>query len=54
LLAGGVLMATLVFGTCLQQNWGSAGNQMVYTVLFALLLFGLDYNDLSLDEMVES
>lgn len=49
LVVGGLLMGVLVLGMSLLQNWGTVADQMLYTLLFALLLFGLEYNRLSLD-----
>ena len=51
LVAGGVLMGVLVFGMSLLQNWGTVADQMLYTLLFALLLFALKNNRLSLDRL---
>jgi len=49
LLAGGLLMWTLLFGVCLVQNWGAAGVQMVYLAFFAGLLATLRHDKWSLD-----
>jgi len=49
LVLSGGLMATLVVGMSLLKNWGTVGSQMTYVVIFALLLFALDYNEISLD-----
>lgn len=49
LVLSGFLMGTLVFGMCLLQNWGTVADQMIYTAVFAALLFGLEYNRFSLD-----
>lgn len=51
LVAGGLLMGVLVFGMGLLQNWGTVADQMLYTLLFALLLFELEYNRLALDRL---
>ena len=49
LLAGGLLMWTLLFGVCLVQNWSAAGVQMVYLAFFAALLATLRHDKWSLD-----
>ncbi|MBK1831833.1 DoxX family protein [Verrucomicrobiaceae bacterium R5-34] len=50
LVAASLLMISLIFGTCLLENWGNAGSQMVYLAyLAALLAFRDRYNQLSLD-----
>jgi thiosulfate dehydrogenase [quinone] large subunit len=50
LAAGGLLMSALVFGTALRSDWTTLGIQMVYAVVYFLLLafrvddrFGLDH-----------
>ncbi len=44
LVAGSVLMIVLLFGTCLIQDWGAAGDQLIYLAYYAALLAlcGLD------------
>ena len=39
LVAGQVVMAALVFGTALRQEWGTLGTQMIYVSIYAALLF---------------
>lgn len=34
-----VLMIALVFGKTLQQDWGTAGTQMVYSLILFVLVF---------------
>lgn len=38
LIAGHLLMFTLLFGACSVQDWGAAGTQMVYLAFFSVLL----------------
>lgn len=38
LIAGHLLMFTLLFGACSVQDWGAAGMQMVYLAFFSVLL----------------
>lgn len=49
LAAGGLLMWILLFGSCLIQNWGAAGSQMLYLAFFAVLLATLRYDRYSVD-----
>lgn len=49
LIAGGFLMTLLLFGTTLKSDWATAGTQMIYVIVFYLLLaharddaFGVD------------
>lgn len=49
LVAGMLLMILLLFGTCLLQNWGTAGTQMIYLGFYAVLLATAGYDGYSLD-----
>jgi len=50
LVAGGVLMAALVFGTALRQEWGTLGTQMLYALIYFVLLYAREYDYYSLDQ----
>ena len=39
LIIGFLLMATLVFGMCLLQEWGVVGSQMIYVICLFLILY---------------
>jgi thiosulfate dehydrogenase (quinone) large subunit len=43
LIAGGGLMLVLIFGTSLRQDWPTAGLQLVYSLVYAILLGTLDF-----------
>lgn len=49
LLLGVAVMLSLLFGTGLQQNWGTIATQMHYVLWFALLLVFLPYDRWALD-----
>jgi thiosulfate dehydrogenase (quinone) large subunit len=49
LAAGCLLMAALIFGTCLIQNWSVAGDQLIYLAFFAGLLATRRHDAWSLD-----
>lgn len=49
LVAGSLLMITLLFGTCLIQNFSVAGDQLIYLAFFTLLLATRKYGALCLD-----
>jgi thiosulfate dehydrogenase (quinone) large subunit len=52
-LAGGaLLMAALVFGTALRSDWATLGIQMVYAVVYFLLLMFRAHDRLSLDRIL--
>lgn len=39
LVAGSLLMPALMLGVTLRQDWATAGTQLIYCLLFSLLLF---------------
>jgi thiosulfate dehydrogenase [quinone] large subunit len=49
LVAGTVLMLVLEFGTCLRQDWNTAGTQLLYIGLYAALLATLHCDRYSAD-----
>ncbi len=52
LVAGALLMAALTFGTCLLQDWNVAGLQLIYAVVYFILIAGARYNALSVDSLL--
>lgn len=49
LVAGGLLVAALVFGTALRSDWETLSIQMLYAVIYYLLLAGRAYDYFALD-----
>ena len=49
LIAASLLMMVLTFGSALVQNWTAAGTQLMYALIFSVLLFMRRYNSWSLD-----
>jgi thiosulfate dehydrogenase [quinone] large subunit len=49
LIAGSLLMLTLQIGACLAQNWEVAGGQLIYVLLFFILLTYCERNRWSID-----
>lgn len=49
LIAGAAFMMALTVGVTSNQQWDIAGQQLVYSVVFFLLLYLVEYNELSLD-----
>lgn len=49
LVAGQLVMAALVFGTALRQDWGTLGTQMIYVALYSALLVGRRHNGFAVD-----
>ena len=51
LVAGGLLILVLTFGSSLHQDWGIAGLQLIYATVYSLLIAFRKYNLLSLDRL---
>jgi len=51
LLLGLMLMAVLVFGTALRSEWNTIGLQLLYAVIYYLLLCRIDDNCYALDRL---
>src|ERR1700730_11355282 len=52
LVAGSLLILTLTFGATLNQDWESAGLQLIYETVYASLRAFRQYNTLSIDELL--
>ena len=52
LLLGGLLIAVLTFGSTLTQQWEIAGTQLIYALVFALLLVWRRYDLFSVDGLL--
>ena len=53
LVGGALLMTALVFGTALRSDWATLGIQMVYAVIYFLLLTFRAHDRFSLDRLLE-
>jgi thiosulfate dehydrogenase [quinone] large subunit len=51
LAAGTFLMVLLEFGTCLRQEWNTAGLQLTYLGFYAVLIATVRYDAFSLDRL---
>jgi thiosulfate dehydrogenase [quinone] large subunit len=49
LIGASLLMMVLTFGSSLVQDWSAAGTQLMYALIFSVLLFLRRYNSWSLD-----
>jgi thiosulfate dehydrogenase [quinone] large subunit len=49
LIAASLLMLVLTFGSGLAQNWSAAETQLMYALVFSILLFLRRYNSWSVD-----
>ncbi len=52
LVGGALFMMALTMGVTSNQQWEIAGQQLVYSVVFFLLLFLIEHNGLSADRML--
>jgi thiosulfate dehydrogenase (quinone) large subunit len=52
LIAGSLLILTLQIGICLAQNWDVAGAQLIYVLLYFILLTYCERNRWSLDRYI--
>jgi thiosulfate dehydrogenase [quinone] large subunit len=52
LIAGALVLAMLVIGTNLAQDWNVAGLQLIYAFLYYYLLVHRDQNTVSIDGMM--
>ena len=52
LLVGSAVMAALVFGTALRSDWNIVAIQLLYAVIYAVLLAAREYNAYSLDALM--
>jgi len=51
LVAGGLLIAALVFGTALRSDWEALSIQMLYAIIYYLLLAARTYDYFALDTL---
>ena len=49
LISGSVLMLVLTFGSTLRQDWPTVGIQLMYSLVYSLLLAGIRFNSYSID-----
>ena len=54
LVAGSLLILTLTFGATLNQDWESAGLQLIYAIVYASLLGFRHHNAFSVDGLLQS
>ncbi len=52
LIAGGILMIALIFGTTLIEDWAAIPGQLLHAAFFALLLQYLASNRFSIDRLI--
>jgi thiosulfate dehydrogenase [quinone] large subunit len=53
LVLGGLMIATLVFGTAMRSDWNTVGVQMIYAITYYFLLVHRSSDRFSLDKLLE-
>lgn len=48
-IAGALLIAILILGSCLAEHWEWAGGQMVYALFFYFIISNVEHNAYALD-----
>ncbi|NEP90872.1 MAG: DoxX family protein [Okeania sp. SIO2C2] len=54
IIAGFLLMMPLMFGVCLLQQWDIASSQLIYCLVFFILLAGCSLNTISIDRLIHN
>lgn len=52
LISGAVLMLVLSFGSTLRQDWPTVGIQLTYSLVYSLLLAGIQFNSYGVDRIL--
>jgi len=53
LLLGALLIAVLIFGSGVKENWNIMSSQMIYAIFFFILSYLIEWNKFSLDRLKE-
>lgn len=53
LVAGGIVMALLVFGTAMIENWDAIPSQLLHLIFFSVLLHFIESNTWALDYLLK-
>lgn len=54
LIASFILMAILMYGITIIQNWDGASSQLIYNIVLFILLAGLNFNRISVDSWLKN
>ena len=49
-----ILMAVLMYGVTIIQNWDAASSQLIYNIVLFILLAGLNFNRISVDSWLKN
>lgn len=51
-VAGGLLIAILIFGSSVKQDWNVVGIQMIYALTYFFIIFYMNHNRFSIDNLM--
>lgn len=51
LIAGMIIMISLIFGSCMIEEWGAIPSQLIHIFFFAMLLLYISYNQLTVKSL---
>ena len=54
LIAGAILMLGLTFGSSLREDWQIVSIQLVYSLVYCILLAGIQFNSYAADKLKAS
>ncbi|WP_295127692.1 DoxX family membrane protein [uncultured Chitinophaga sp.] len=52
-VAGGLVMAALIFGSCMIEHWDSIGSLLLHSVTFGVLIAYAQYNSFAIDKLLK-
>jgi thiosulfate dehydrogenase [quinone] large subunit len=53
LIAGGVVMVLLIFGSSAIEEWSAIPSQLIHAFFFAVLLSYIQYNSFAIDQLIK-
>lgn len=52
-VAGGLVMAALIFGSCMMESWEPVGSQLIHAALFGVLAAYVQHNSYAVDNLLK-
>ena len=52
-IAGALLIIILLFGSCMTEQWEWAGMQLIYALIFGILISQIENNDWSINNILK-
>jgi len=53
LVGGAIVMLSLIFGSCMIEEWSAIPSQLIHVIFLVILLTQLSYNRYSLDQIIK-